>query len=104
MSDKPNTFLADVKMPDGKVHQFEVPVGMSPADIEQNAYQAFMQANKSVESPLYEAKTPSMGNVLKQSAIKAMANPIDLIAGTPQTLENLKEASLNIKNYQGTDK
>jgi hypothetical protein len=74
---------------------------MSPADIEQNALQAYMAANKPVDSPLYEAKKPSMGQVLKQSAIKAVANPLDLIAGAPQTIENVKEAAKDL--YAGRE-
>jgi len=91
-----DTFVAKVQLPDGTIGKFEVPKGMSPADIEQNALNAYMASKKPVESPLYEAKMPSMGNVLKQSAIKAVANPIDLIAGTPQTLENIKEATKDV--------
>jgi len=90
------TFIAKVELPDGSIGKFEVPKGMSPADIEQNALQAYMAANKPVDSPLYEAKKPSMGQVLKQSAIKAVANPIDLIAGAPQTIENVKEAAKDV--------
>lgn len=95
------TFLAKVQLPDGTIGKFEVPKGMSPADIEQNALQAYMAANKPIESPLYEAKKPGMGQVLKQSAIKAFANPIDLIAGIPQTLENVKEAAKDV--YAGRE-
>lgn len=95
------TVIAKVELPDGNIGTFEVPKGMSTADIEQNALQAYMAANKPVDNPLYEAKKPSMGQVLKQSAIKAFANPIDLIAGAPQTLENLKEAAKDV--YSGRE-
>ena len=99
MSDE--TFLAKVQLPDGTIGKFEVPKGMSPADIEQNALQAYMAANKPVDSPLYEVKKPSMGQVLKQSAIKAVANPIDLIAGAPQTIQNVQEAAKDL--YAGRE-
>jgi len=84
-----DTFVAKVQMPDGTVGRFEVPVGMKPADIEQQALDSYMAGGRA-ESVLSN-KEKNIPKVLAQSAGKAIANIGDLALGAPENYKRLYE-------------
>lgn len=97
----PSTFIANVQMPDGKVHKFEVPTGMKPEDIEQNALDAYMAQGRTESLLNPQANERNIPRTLLQSGIKAVANPIDLVAGFPKNVENATQYAKDI--FQGKD-
>ena len=83
------TFVAKVQLPDGSVGRFEVPVGMKPADIEEQALSAYMAQGRTQSLLAPETTEKSVPKVLAQSAGKAVANIGDLVVGAPETYKRL---------------
>lgn len=83
------TFVAKVQLPDGSVGRFEVPVGMKPADIEEQALSAYMAQGHTQSLLAPETTEKSVPKVLTQSAGKAVANIGDLVVGAPETYKRI---------------
>ena len=83
------TFVAKVQLPDGSVGRFEVPVGMKPADIEEQALNAYMAQGRTQSLLAPETTEKSTPKVLAQSAGKAVANIGDLVVGAPETYKRI---------------
>ena len=83
------TFVAKVQLPDGSVGRFEVPVGMKPADIEEQALNAYMAQGRTQSLLAPETTEKSVPKVLAQSAGKAVANIGDLVVGAPETYKRI---------------
>jgi hypothetical protein len=88
------TVVAKVQLPDGTVGRFEVPKGMSPADIEEQALSAYMAQGRTQSLLAPETTEKNIPKVLAQSAGKAVANIGDVIAGAPQNYQRLGQYAL----------
>ena len=95
------TFVAKVQLPDGSVGRFEVPVGMPPAQIEEQALGAYMAQGRSQNLLAPETTEKSVPKVLAQSAGKAVANIGDIIVGAPENYKRLGQYALG--KLQGQD-
>ena len=95
------TFVAKVQLPDGSVGRFEVPVGMKPADIEEQALSAYMAQGRTQSLLAPETTEKSMPKVLAQSVGKSVANIGDIVAGAPENYKRLGQYALG--KMQGQD-
>jgi hypothetical protein len=95
------TFVAKVQLPDGSVGRFEVPVGMKPADIEEQALNAYMAQGRTQSLLAPETTEKSIPKVLAQSAGKAVANIGDVIVGAPENYKRI--ANYAMGKLQGQD-
>ena len=95
------TFVAKVQLPDGSVGRFEVPVGMKPADIEEQALSAYMAQGRTQSLLAPETTEKSMPKVLAQSVGKSIANIGDIVAGAPENYKRLGQYAMG--KMQGQD-
>jgi hypothetical protein len=95
------TFVAKVELPDGSVGRFEVPVGMKPADIEEQALSAYMAQGRTQSLLAPQTTERNVPKVLLQSAGKAVANIGDIVAGAPENYKRLGKYALG--KLQGQD-
>ena len=95
------TFVAKVQLPDGSVGRFEVPVGMKPADIEEQALSAYIAQGHTQSLLAPETTEKSVPKVLAQSAGKAVANIGDIVAGAPENYKRIGQYAMG--KLQGQD-
>ena len=95
------TFVAKVQLPDGSVGRFEVPVGMKPADIEEQALSAYMAQGRTQSLLAPESTEKSTPKVLAQSVGKMAANFGDIALGMPENYKRLGQYAMG--KMQGQD-
>ena len=95
------TIVAKVQLPDGSVGRFEVPKGMPPAQIEEQALSAYMAQGRTQSLLAPETTEKSMPKVLAQSAGKAIANIGDIALGAPENYKRLGQYAMG--KMQGQD-
>lgn len=88
------TFVAKVQLPDGSIGRFEVPVGMPPAQIEEQALGAYMAQGRTQSLLAPETTEKSIPKVLAQSAGKAVANIGDLVVGAPENYKRISNYAM----------
>lgn len=86
--------VARVQMPDGRIGRFEVPEGMSPAEIE--AFAASSSSQKENAPPA--DKSPGVPLAFAQSLSDAPGDLLSMIFGTPGTVLNTAAQAVGVKN------